>query len=384
MMIDKLLSAFSKLRGEVEALAERVDAIPAARDGKDGRDGVSPNVEDIAAAVLQQIPTPKDGVSPSAEHIAELVLQQIPVPKDGKDADHHAIVREVLAQMPKPRDGKDAPMPHLSDVAELIMARLPKPKDGRDGKDGVSPTAAEVAAAMPVPERGPAGKDGRDGKDGASVTDLKLDKNVLFAWIDGVKKRIGKIELPTQAPQSSAGAAGYKVALPIEGQVTHTEVLRGVSAVTQNPVGFNNPLTVSFGPAQKGPTDPVQLSAAGVLTINETALYDIRFSLQYGRDGAAGTSFIYLRTMISVDGGATYFQSGRSVLTKISSSTINLPAQNIATIRLEQGWKTKLEIIRGSEGSDSGGLIATIPAAPGWAPSYSAEAVIQKVEWERT
>ena len=374
-MIEKLARAFSKLRGEVQALSQRIDSLP---EPKDGRDGVSPKAEDIAALVLEQIPTPKDGVSPKAEDIAALVLAQIPAPKDGAP-------------------GKDAQPPALADVAALVAAQMPKPengkdgkngrdgKDGKNGRDGRSPTATEVAAALPAPERGPQGKEGRPGKDGASVTDVRLDKNnTLFVWLDGVKKRVGRIDVPV--PQFMGGGGGSprpSPPQPVSGEVQYTEELRAVSDVDQNPVGTNNPLTVTFGPAQGGPSDPIQLDADGVITVNETGLYQVRFSAQYGRVGASGTSWLYFRTLIAFD-GVNYVQVGRTVLVKLSNANEDLGTQNISTIQLQQGWKTKVEIMRGSEGNNSGGLIATVPAEGSWTPSYSAEATVQKIEWAQT
>ena len=184
-MIDKLARAFSKLRGEVQALSQRIDSLP---EPKDGRDGVSPKAEDIAALVLEQIPTPKDG----------------------KDADPQAIIEEVLAQIPAPKDGKDAQPPALADVAALVFAQMPAPKEGRDGKDGKSPTAQEVAAALPAPERGPQGKEGRAGKDGVSITDVKVEKNTLFVWLNGKRKRAGKIEVPVPSQPQFAGGGGSR------------------------------------------------------------------------------------------------------------------------------------------------------------------------------
>lgn len=197
-MIEKLAQAFNKLRGEVHALSKRIDSLPRP---KDGRDGVSPKAEDIAA----------------------IVLEQIPAPKDGKDADVQAIIKNVLAQIPAPKDGapgKDAQPPALADVAALVAAQMPKPengkdgkngrdgKDGKDGRDGVSPKAEDVAAALPAPERGPQGKNGPPGKDGTSVTDVRLEKNnTLFVWLDGVKKRVGRIDIPV--PQFMGGGGGF-------------------------------------------------------------------------------------------------------------------------------------------------------------------------------
>lgn len=230
-MIEKLARAFSKLRGEVQALSQRIDSLP---EPKDGRDGVSPKAGDIAA----------------------LVLEQIPAPKDGKDADVQAIIEEVLAKIPAPKDGapgKDAQPPALADVAALVAAQMPKPesgkdgkngrdgKDGKNGRDGRSPTATEVAAALPTPERGPQGKEGRPGKDGASVTDVRLDKNnTLFVWLDGVKKRVGQIDIPV--PQFMGGGGGpARPAAP----VLPRDILRGGWADYIN--GDLTPITIPAG-----------------------------------------------------------------------------------------------------------------------------------------
>jgi len=190
-MIEKLARAFSKLRGEVSELSQRIDSLP----------------------------EPKDGVSPKAEDIAALVLEQTPTPKDGKDADAQAIVEEVLAKMPKPKDGKDAQPPLLADVAALVLAQMPKPKDGvspdpqaiaREAaklvpkpKDGVSPKAEDIARRVPK------AKQGKPGKDGVSITDVKVERgNILTVWLDGKKKRAGKIEVPPAQPQFVGGTGG--------------------------------------------------------------------------------------------------------------------------------------------------------------------------------
>lgn len=209
-MIEKLARAFSKLRGEVQALSQRIDSLPEPKDGVSPKaeeiaalvleqiptpkDGVSPNAEDIAALVLEQIPTPKDGVSPKAEDIAALVLEQIPTPKDGISPKAEDIAALVLEQIPTPAPGRDAPPVVLSDLAAIMLPKMPGPKD--------PPTAQQIAAQMPAPKPGP------KGNPGVSITDIKLERNVLFVWLDGVKKRAGKIDVPqiTTIPSFGGGA----------------------------------------------------------------------------------------------------------------------------------------------------------------------------------
>jgi len=376
-MIDKLARAFTKLLAEVKELRADVQNMPTPKNGEPGKPGVSPEPEAIAELVLAQLPEIKDG-------------------EPGKDADIEAVIKEVLAQIPTPKDGKpgrDAQPPLLADVAALVLAQIPKPKDGVSPdpkavaieaaklipkpKDGVSPDPKAVAALVPVP----APKQGKPGKDGKSITDVRLERNILSVWIDGVKKRVGKIDPPAQPAFQGGGAIGRDKA--VTGEVQYIEELRAVSDADQNPVGTNNPLTVTFGAAQGTPSDPIQVGADGVITVNETGLYQVRFSAQYGRSGSSGTSWLYFRTLIAFD-GVNFVQVGRTVLVKLSNANEDLSTQNLSTITLQQGWKTKVEIMRGSEGNDSGGLIATTPAEGTWTASYSAEATIQRIVWAQT
>jgi hypothetical protein len=238
-MINKLALAFKKILGEVKELRAEVQNMPAPKDG------VSPDVKKIAAQVLEQIPLPKDGVSPSAEAIADLVLSKIPKPKDGRDGispDTMAVVKHVLAHIPKPKDGKDgrdAQPVLLADVATVILAQIPKPKDG---KDGVSPSVQAIVAQVPTPRPG---KDGKDGEDGKSITDVKLERNTLFVWLDGVKKAVGKIELPRVAPQpiSQGGGRGGATAA-IKAQLRRTRPVYGTMAITQKDAGDPEPNTI--------------------------------------------------------------------------------------------------------------------------------------------
>ena len=95
----------------------------------------------------------------------------------------------------------------------------------------------------------------KPGKDGKSITDVRLERNILSVWIDGVKKRVGKIDPPAQPAFQGGGAIGRDKA--VTGEVQYIEELRAVSDADQNPVGTNNPLTVTFGAAQGTPSDPI-------------------------------------------------------------------------------------------------------------------------------
>lgn len=203
-MLGKLVKAFDFLKADVKGLKESVAKLekvhPIVKEGKPGRDGkdaIAPSVEDIVAAVLEQIPTPKDGVSPDAK----------------------AIVDDVLAAMPKPRDGRDAPVVSVSDVAAIVLSKnceLKNGKDGkpgRDGKDGPSLEAVVSRVKSQIKDGKPGapgepGKPGRDGKDGASITDVQLNNNELFVFVDGRKNSAGKIKIPAASAPFNPGNAG--------------------------------------------------------------------------------------------------------------------------------------------------------------------------------
>lgn len=85
--------------------AQEVERIRQMEDGKDGKDGISPRIEEIVAQVLPLIPTPQDG-------------------KDGVDAtiDEDSIVDRLLAKIQK---DKSLDLSHIKGAQKFI-------------KDGVS------------------------------------------------------------------------------------------------------------------------------------------------------------------------------------------------------------------------------------------------------
>lgn len=197
-------AAESKLAGQIEALSARLKGLEDRPAPKDGKDGVSIDVERVLAALREEVaarvaalPVPKDGKDAELPDIPALVksaLDALPKPRDGKDGKDgtngrdgkdgeaaqvtsefiDALVIRVAALVPAPKDGKDASAPDISSIIAAVLeglpdidalvkdqvhskvleavavavAGLPKPQDG---KDGVSPTAAQVAAAM-MPE----------------------------------------------------------------------------------------------------------------------------------------------------------------------------------------------------------------------------------------
>lgn len=179
-MIKKLALAFSFLKRDLISLQDKVDSI----DFKDGSNGI-------------------DGESPSPESVAKALIDLMPKPEK---VDENKIISSVLAKIPAPRDGRDG-VANTSDVAALVLAKMPKPKNGKDGKNGLNaPKLAQIVKAVDGKEgkRGPRGMQGKPGKNGASVTDLKVQNNEVFVYIDGRRKKAGEINV------TRGGGGGYR------------------------------------------------------------------------------------------------------------------------------------------------------------------------------
>jgi hypothetical protein len=152
-------------------------------------------------------------------------------------------------------------------------------------------------------------------------------------------------------------------------------VMGGASvSASQEPSGTDAPMQIEYGPAVNGPTDPVEMDANGTITFNEVGSYGVALYYQFGRSGASGTSEIVFRSMIDIGGVGSYVQAGDSVATFIANSNslqviqLFIPfAVSVANTKLRQ------EIIRDSNGNDSGGIFQYNPtlAGVGDAPSAS-------------
>lgn len=152
------------------------------------------------------------------------------------------------------------------------------------------------------------------------------------------------------------------------------EVLRAFSAVDQAPTALGTALQLTHGAAQKTVSDPVMLSAAGVVTFNQTGFYDIRVKLQFGRTGATGTSELMSRIMLNGT------QLGVSASAKIDSPNLVIPTDSRVVLgQVAAGSVLTVEIIRDSSGANAGGVYAKT-SAHGWNVSPSTLIVVSRLE----
>lgn len=181
----RLQSFIETLARDLSALKDDVNRMkirPVMRDGRDGRDGITPDQEAITKDVLREVQDQKAGRDGEPG-------------KDGVSPDKASIIRSVLAAIPKPKDGVT---PDKKEIAAQVFEMVPEAVHGTNGSKGEPG------------EKGEPGKDGAPGKDGSTITNVKLDEqNRLFIWIDGVKKLAGTLKIPKSiGPFTPGGGAG--------------------------------------------------------------------------------------------------------------------------------------------------------------------------------
>lgn len=140
-----------------------VAEIPAPENGKSvSAEDVAPMIREEVEKAVAELPPAKGGESVTLEDVqpllAELVsdaVKALPAAEPGNDADMDALrvhLKELVDAIPPAKDGKSVSvedvLPLLKEHADSFLKSLPVPKDGEPGKDGVAPTAEEIAATF--------------------------------------------------------------------------------------------------------------------------------------------------------------------------------------------------------------------------------------------
>lgn len=189
------------LNSRIADLEKQLADIPMPRDGKNGLDGKSVTVEDIAPLISSEV---------------EKTLAAIPPAKDGqdgKDADPELIktmVADAIAALPPAEKGKDADPAETEEMVvkhvERILAGWERPKNGIDGKDGAPGADGKDGAP---------GKDGLDGKAGRNGLDavkfFRDDKgHLIVVKSDGSTDDLGEYVGKDGAPgKDGADGVGF-------------------------------------------------------------------------------------------------------------------------------------------------------------------------------
>lgn len=151
------------------------------------------------------------------------------------------------------------------------------------------------------------------------------------------------------------------------------------STSDQTPLGTDTPLQLEFGGAQGSVNDPIELKSNGAILIHKANQYKFITLIQYGRTGSGGASWLFFRLLVDDK------QVSRSIFVKLDGTGDDLPLQLTRTLNLTAGQTVTFEVIRDSQGNDSGGLFVTTPTLGDWlaAPSasvrVSSESLIQSL-----
>lgn len=139
-------------------------------------------------------------------------------------------------------------------------------------------------------------------------------------------------------------------------------LLEGVSlAEKQEPLlrGKDNAIKVEFGAAQGVPTDQVMVDVAGKVTFNYSNLVRVTALLQFGREGASGTSDLYFRYLINGN------QIGRSINQHLGNSNDLGYFEITNWFNAPVGATLELEVMRDLGENNSGGLSRHVPTDEG-------------------
>lgn len=156
--------------------------------------------------------------------------------------------------------------------------------------------------------------------------------------------------------------------------VKEVEVLRVTSTATQEPTAVDAPLQLTFGAAQGSASDPVMISAAGLVTFNQAGAYALRLKLQCGRTGATGTSILLSRLLLN---GA---QLGSAAAVKITATDATVPTESRVVLNVTAGQTFAAQIMRDSAGPNFGGVYPHAATVPAWGTAPSALLVISRLE----
>ena len=147
--------------------------------------------------------------------------------------------------------------------------------------------------------------------------------------------------------------------------------ITGQSLVDQNPVALDTPLQIEFG-AQQISTN-VTLDADGLVTFDTVGDYQIALTTQVGRSGSSGTAWLFSRILFQG------VQQGAAAYHVMDSSTDTIATNFVFSFSNPvPGLTFSVEILRDSQGTDDGGLLAASSGV--WGPASSSNIRVSKYE----
>ena len=137
----------------------------------------------------------------------------------------------------------------------------------------------------------------------------------------------------------------------VNSSLVATQVLNGISTVTQAPSSLNSPIVVSFGPAQGTLQDDVMIDAGGTIVFNTAGLYFINGYGNVERQGSSGGVAVLL-FRLTLNGTQVSTTKGFH----LDTPSLPTPYEVTLPFQANAGDMIRFEIMRDSSGTNAGGI----------------------------
>ena len=195
-----------------------------------------------------------------------------------------------------------------------------------------------------------------------SFTDFRVDDVISLKYNLGYK----------YLSVTKSDKTGVDVVETDFGSTEINSVLVASELVSQSPTALDVPVPITFGAAQGGPSDPVQIDAAGLTTFNLAGIYRVRVVLSISRVTAPGEAFFFFRGLFNG------VQVGNPVSCIMTDDEMTIPLEFTFTGSISAATTMTFEMVRDSAGNNDGGLDARTSSV-GWGTSPSASLRIDKL-----
>lgn len=163
------------------------------------------------------------------------------------------------------------------------------------------------------------------------------------------------------------------IASLINGNLSATQVLNGISTIAQAPSALDTPLIVSFGAAQGSPSTDVSLDTFGKVTFNRAGLYMINGFGSVERQGSSGgVAILLFRARLN----GTQISTTKGF--HLDTPNVSTPYEVTIPFQANAGDIFWFEIMRDSSGTNQGGVYPHTNLG-GWSNTPSSQIQIWKL-----
>lgn len=158
--------------------------------------------------------------------------------------------------------------------------------------------------------------------------------------------------------------------LPAPTPLQYSLVLNAKETLALAPSAVDVPLLLTIGPAQFGPSNPVQLLSTGEIRFNQAGQYMLCVQGLFEKISGVSSALLHFRALINGT------QSGNTQSIGINHNNIPTPYERTIPIYISTpGTEISFEIVRDNTGVNAGGLYPATVSTPGWpsTPSFAVQ-----------